>query len=579
MRTTHSQVVFVGIALFGQLLAPLAAQAEVRVWSDVTGKFKITAEFVELKDDVVRLRTADGKVVNIPMGKLSGDDRQIVRTLTAPPVVAEDPNGPIRSLVRVMVPLGTTEEGESDEIALVGFALQTAEASPVIIISRESVPADVEQSTVDTGLGQAEIIALRAEDVLGRSIGVAAGGGGAGMSFDRGGDPSMEIGRDGRPVADAAPVETPAAAPAADAASLIILRTSPETRIPMLSLAKAPPAADEVVTVAKLPRPQVRAPGARRPPIPFTPWTVLAGDQLPATFQLKPQDGGFPFAGATLPVLNAANEVVGVMNPGFKTTPVHGRVASAIGVASLRTAIEQGGIIVAAPEPPPELASGDPAADPAAGAGAGQPSGFAGFLQQMRQLAGGATPPPGPPGDIPPPGAAPPAAIPAGGPSVPWTTDYEALRTAIQNETGRDGIHHIQWGGAADLGAWYEAARAAGKAKTEAENSGGRDYTAQDRAQQAEQNAAQALAALPPVEWSAVVTALPPSPEGEYQMALQPLTEPLRIMFVADPADARAWSAVQPGNTVRFTGKLSLADASEYPAIVVTMTVKEVVAR
>jgi hypothetical protein len=51
------------------------------------------------------------------------------------------------------------------------------------------------------------------------------------------------------------------------------------------------------------------------------------------------------------------------------------------------------------------------------------------------------------------------------------------------------------------------------------------------------------------------------------------------MVFRADPVDSRAWSAVQPGNSVRFTAKLSVADASEYPAIVATMTVKEVIAR
>ena len=49
--------------------------AEQRTWTDATGNFTIEAEFAGLDDGVVRLKKNDGTIVEVPVGKLSGDDR------------------------------------------------------------------------------------------------------------------------------------------------------------------------------------------------------------------------------------------------------------------------------------------------------------------------------------------------------------------------------------------------------------------------------------------------------------------------------------------------------------------------
>ena len=52
---------------------------QLRAWTDSTGKHTIQAEFVEFKEGKVRLRKQNGKVVTIPIEKLSDADRELVQ--------------------------------------------------------------------------------------------------------------------------------------------------------------------------------------------------------------------------------------------------------------------------------------------------------------------------------------------------------------------------------------------------------------------------------------------------------------------------------------------------------------------
>jgi WD40 repeat protein len=69
------------IAEFGSSKGDNAPSAGVvgksRTWSDKTGKFKIEASFVELKDGKVKLRKEDGKEVSVDLDKLSEADQEI----------------------------------------------------------------------------------------------------------------------------------------------------------------------------------------------------------------------------------------------------------------------------------------------------------------------------------------------------------------------------------------------------------------------------------------------------------------------------------------------------------------------
>ncbi|TWT78506.1 Thiol-disulfide oxidoreductase ResA [Posidoniimonas polymericola] len=52
--------------------------AAPRTWTDVSGRFAIEAELVDVSDDVVRLRKADGEEVSVPLNRLSKPDREFL---------------------------------------------------------------------------------------------------------------------------------------------------------------------------------------------------------------------------------------------------------------------------------------------------------------------------------------------------------------------------------------------------------------------------------------------------------------------------------------------------------------------
>lgn len=58
------------------LVAPAAG--EVRTWKDKSGKFSIRAELVESDGTTVKLKRADGKVISVPVDRLSDQDRQFL---------------------------------------------------------------------------------------------------------------------------------------------------------------------------------------------------------------------------------------------------------------------------------------------------------------------------------------------------------------------------------------------------------------------------------------------------------------------------------------------------------------------
>ena len=58
--------------------------ADVRTWTDRTGKFKVEAEFVELVKGKVTLKRADSdKTVVLPLSRLSKEDQSYVRKAMA----------------------------------------------------------------------------------------------------------------------------------------------------------------------------------------------------------------------------------------------------------------------------------------------------------------------------------------------------------------------------------------------------------------------------------------------------------------------------------------------------------------
>lgn len=62
---------------------PTSATNNSRKWSDRTGQFSITAEAVEVRGAHLHLRREDGKVVAVPIDKLSDADQQFLASMTA----------------------------------------------------------------------------------------------------------------------------------------------------------------------------------------------------------------------------------------------------------------------------------------------------------------------------------------------------------------------------------------------------------------------------------------------------------------------------------------------------------------
>ncbi|OHB69806.1 MAG: hypothetical protein A2V70_14720 [Planctomycetes bacterium RBG_13_63_9] len=56
-----------------------APTGSTRTWTDATGSFKIEAEFLGLDGDKVRLRKSNGRVITVPLQKLSDADQQFAR--------------------------------------------------------------------------------------------------------------------------------------------------------------------------------------------------------------------------------------------------------------------------------------------------------------------------------------------------------------------------------------------------------------------------------------------------------------------------------------------------------------------
>ena len=59
-------------------------RAEERTWTDVSGKYELVASLVEVKDEGVLLRQADGKTKLIPLAKLSSSDRAYAKAHELP---------------------------------------------------------------------------------------------------------------------------------------------------------------------------------------------------------------------------------------------------------------------------------------------------------------------------------------------------------------------------------------------------------------------------------------------------------------------------------------------------------------
>ena len=125
------------ILLLAASLCLWASQACARTWVDDTGKHRVEAEFVELKDDVVRLRKPDGKHVSVPVSRLSAADQQYVRDLMRQPAeeqpeaVASPPPALAEEAPAEVAPVETgPEKSETTEAEAAAAPVEPAAEAP-----------------------------------------------------------------------------------------------------------------------------------------------------------------------------------------------------------------------------------------------------------------------------------------------------------------------------------------------------------------------------------------------------------------------------------------------------------------
>lgn len=131
----------VGLAVL--LASASVCDAQVRKWTDATGKYSVEAELVEFKDGKVHLRRADGQVVAVPLEKLSAADQAHVRQAAAgqekprePAPTAKPPAAkPVwtMSLARMKIPEGAA----SGKIHGRDFLVEAAELENGILTLRQ----------------------------------------------------------------------------------------------------------------------------------------------------------------------------------------------------------------------------------------------------------------------------------------------------------------------------------------------------------------------------------------------------------------------------------------------------------
>ena len=135
----------VGFALL--LTSASVCDAQVRKWTDATGKYSVEAELVDFKDGQVRLRKPDGQVITVPLEKLRAADQEHVRQEARQPAVGrEKPREPaptakpaaskpvwMMDLARMRIPEGTV----SGKIHGEEFVLDAAEFQNGILTLRQ----------------------------------------------------------------------------------------------------------------------------------------------------------------------------------------------------------------------------------------------------------------------------------------------------------------------------------------------------------------------------------------------------------------------------------------------------------
>lgn len=79
------------VCSLGTIGRPVArAESGTRTWTDSSGEFTVEAEFVDFVEGKVRLKRTDGRIITVPIEKLSEADQKFVRSQSAGPAESGD---------------------------------------------------------------------------------------------------------------------------------------------------------------------------------------------------------------------------------------------------------------------------------------------------------------------------------------------------------------------------------------------------------------------------------------------------------------------------------------------------------
>lgn len=192
-----------------------------RLWTDATGRHRVEADLVESDDQKVVLKRAGGKLVTIPVEKLSDADREFVKT-AKPSLPVEPPASASESSVKTSTPNSIKETGKTPPTDSLPVLAERAKKSVVLI---------------EAGDGFGSGFVIDAEGIVATNYHVIEGASRAsvtfqdGTSFEAAGYVAFNRGRD-----------------------LALLRIYPKTKLQALLLASELPKALEAVIAIGAPK-------------------------------------------------------------------------------------------------------------------------------------------------------------------------------------------------------------------------------------------------------------------------------------------------------------------------------------
>lgn len=140
------------------LILSSLAFAETRQWKDTSGAFSVAAELVKIDQDNVQLRRTDGKVVTVPIARLSDGDRRYLAALQAKldkPAAAE--RRPVLTLVdngkptSVIVTNGRPTEGQSTAAMELQEHIRIMSGATLPIVKENELQADPAKTLILIG--------------------------------------------------------------------------------------------------------------------------------------------------------------------------------------------------------------------------------------------------------------------------------------------------------------------------------------------------------------------------------------------------------------------------------------------